>query len=62
MFNGLHPFFSQFLQCLVKPLFIFESKKLFNRNFNVRYRLKFFTTKELGYRTKHSSLMAKDQD
>jgi hypothetical protein len=26
VFNGLHLFFSQFLECLVKPLFIFGSK------------------------------------
>jgi hypothetical protein len=28
MFNGLHQFFSQFLECLVKPLSIFEQKIL----------------------------------
>jgi hypothetical protein len=28
VFSGLHPFFSQFLKYLVKPLFIFGSKKI----------------------------------
>jgi hypothetical protein len=28
MFNGLHPFFSQFLECLVKPLFVWKQKTL----------------------------------
>jgi hypothetical protein len=37
---------------MVKLLFIFGSKKFFNRNFHIRYRLKLFTTKELGRRTK----------
>jgi hypothetical protein len=85
-------FFSQFLECLVKPHFIFGSKNVFNRNFHIRYSqshiatdgqsaclswcrarsgahdqiliigLKLFTTKELVHRTKHSSLMAEDQD
>jgi hypothetical protein len=33
MFNGLHPFFSQFVECLVKPLFIFGSKKILQPQF-----------------------------
>jgi hypothetical protein len=37
IFNDLHPFFSQFLECLVKSLFTFGSKKFFNRNFHIRY-------------------------
>jgi hypothetical protein len=52
MFSGLHPFFSQFLERLVKPLLIFGNKKFFNRNFHVRYRLKLFIPKELGHRMK----------
>jgi hypothetical protein len=28
IFNGIHPFFSKFLECLVKPLFIYGSKKI----------------------------------
>jgi hypothetical protein len=52
MFIGFHPFFSQFFECLVKSLFIFGSKKFFNPNFHVRYRLKLFAMKELGHRMK----------
>jgi hypothetical protein len=46
--------FSHFsaLECLVKSLFVFGSKKFFNCNFYVCYRLKLSTTKELGHRTK----------